>query len=78
MPTVLRDGPYRFFFYAGDGGEPRHVHVARGKGVAEFWLDPVRIQRSNRLRRPEILRVQHMIEANHKLLVEAWNDYLEN
>ena len=54
------------------------LHVARGKGVAEFWLDPVRIQRSNRLRRPEILRVQHMIEANHKLLVEAWNDYLEN
>src|SRR5262245_19824181 len=29
MPTVLRVGPFRFFFYAGDGGEPPHVHVER-------------------------------------------------
>jgi hypothetical protein len=25
MPTVLRIGPYRFFFYSGDREEPRHV-----------------------------------------------------
>lgn len=29
MPTVLRVGPYRFFFYAGDRSEPAHVHVER-------------------------------------------------
>lgn len=34
MPTVLRVGPYRFFFYSGDGDEPRHVHVERGEGAA--------------------------------------------
>ena len=78
MPTVLRDGPYRFFFYAGDGGEPRHVHVARENRVAKFWLDPVRIQRSGGLRRHEMTRVQYIIEANHELLVEAWNDYFDN
>jgi hypothetical protein len=27
MPTVLRSGPYRFFFYSADRGEPPHVHV---------------------------------------------------
>jgi hypothetical protein len=29
MPTVLRSGPFRVFFYAGDGGEPPHVHIER-------------------------------------------------
>jgi hypothetical protein len=27
MPTVLKSGGYRLFFYSGDGGEPPHVHV---------------------------------------------------
>jgi hypothetical protein len=44
MPTVLRAGPYRFFFYAGDREEPPHVHVERDEKVAKFWLDPVRLQ----------------------------------
>ena len=29
MPTVIRSGPYRFFFYAGDRDESPHVHVER-------------------------------------------------
>ena len=43
MPTVLRSGPYRRFFYAGDGHAPPHVHVERDEGAAKFWLDPVRL-----------------------------------
>lgn len=42
MPTVLRSGPYRFYFYAGDRAEPLHVHVERDDAEAKFWLDPVR------------------------------------
>jgi hypothetical protein len=34
MPTVLRSGPYRFFFYSGDAGEPSHVHIERDGSVA--------------------------------------------
>ncbi len=26
MPTALRSGPYRLFFYSGDRHEPLHVH----------------------------------------------------
>lgn len=29
MPTIVRIGPYRFFFYASDREEPMHVHVER-------------------------------------------------
>jgi len=50
MPTVLREGPYRFYFYASDGGEPPHVHVQRENMVAKFWLAPVRFSEEWRLR----------------------------
>ena len=46
MPTILRVGPYRFFFYAGDRDEPPHIHIESDENVAKFWLDPVRLQRS--------------------------------
>ncbi|MBV8230031.1 MAG: DUF4160 domain-containing protein [Planctomycetaceae bacterium] len=46
MPTVFRQGPYRFFFYSGDRDEPPHVHVERDDCEAKFWIDPVRLERS--------------------------------
>jgi len=41
-PTVLRSGPYRFFFFASDRQEPPHIHVKRDDKLAKFWLSPVR------------------------------------
>ena len=35
-PTVLRSGPYRFFFFASDRAEPVHFHVARDDKTAKF------------------------------------------
>ena len=54
MPTVLRDGPYRFFFYVGDGSEPPHIHVERDRCEAKLWLAPVRLKRSRGFSRQEI------------------------
>jgi hypothetical protein len=38
-PTVLRDGPFRLFFFSREE-ERIHVHVAHADGEAKFWLDP--------------------------------------
>ncbi len=75
MPTVMRDGPYRFFFYSSDGDEPRHVHVERDNRIAKFWLDPVRLQRSGGMRRSEISDIEKLIEENKMTLVEDWDEY---
>ena len=75
MPTVLRIGPYRFFFYAGDGNEPQHVHVERENKIAKFWLDPIRLQHSGGFNRQEISHIQEIIQEYQIQLMEGWNEY---
>ena len=75
MPTVLRVGPYRFFFYAGDRGEPPHVHVERDDDEAKYWLDPVTYVRSIGFSRRELNTIQGIIEENEQQLLDAWNEY---
>ncbi|HWX41487.1 MAG TPA: DUF4160 domain-containing protein [Blastocatellia bacterium] len=75
MPTVLRNGPYRLFFYAGDRDEPPHVHIERDRNVAKFWLNPVRLQDSGGFSRMELNRIQKLIEQNRETLLRRWDEY---
>ena len=75
MPTVLRSGPYRFFFYAGDREEPPHVHVERDDCEAKFWLDPVRLDWSHGFGRHELNRIEKAVEENEEHLRETWNAF---
>ena len=75
MPTALRQGPYRLFFYASDGNEPRHVHVEREDNIAKFWLEPVRLQDSGGFRGSELLRIERLVEEHRLELVRAWDDF---
>lgn len=75
MPTVLRVGPYRFFFYSGDSHEPPHVHAERDHRVAKFWLNPVRLARSGGFGRTEIRDIGRLVGEHRSELLEAWDDY---
>ena len=75
MPTVLRYGPYRLFFFASDRDEPSHIHVERDDNVAKFWLDPVRLQSSGGFPRAEIRQIEQIVMENQQTLLEAWNEY---
>ncbi len=78
MPTVLRDGPYRCFFYSGDREEPPHVHVERDFSVAKFWLDPVRLVSSGGFRRSEIGNVQKLVEEHQGELSRSWDEFFND
>jgi hypothetical protein len=75
VPTVLRSGPYRFFFYSGDRDEPPHVHVEREDRRAKFWLDPVRLQHSGGLGRAEIVRLRALVQEHSEFLLRAWYEF---
>jgi hypothetical protein len=78
MPTVLRVGPYRLFFYSGDAHEPPHVHVAREDSVAKFWLDPVRLAHSRGFRRAEGAHRRRLVGEHAEELLEARHDYFDD
>lgn len=67
MPTVLRIGPYRFFFVSLDYDEPPHVHVKRENMVAKFWLEPVALQKSGGFSRFELNRVARLVNDNRQV-----------
>jgi len=75
MPTALRVGPYRFFFYSSDGGEPRHVHVQRDDALAKVWLDPVRVEHSVGFSASERRSVRSIIAEHRRTLVGRWDEY---
>ena len=78
MPTVLRIGPYRFFFVSLDFNEPPHIHVKREKMVAKFWLDPVALQLTGGFRRRELSEIAKMVFEKQEFLLEQWNEFFGN
>jgi hypothetical protein len=75
MPTILRVGPYRFYFYSHETNEPPHVHVDRDSQSAKFWLNPVSLSRNLGFAPAELRRVQSIVEEHRALFLEAWHGY---
>ncbi|MGQ0629270.1 MAG: DUF4160 domain-containing protein [Phycisphaerales bacterium] len=75
MPTVLRDGPYRFYFYSHEGTEPPHIHVDRDDQSAKFWLQPVALARNLGFNAPELRTIERLVTQHQAHLLEAWNDF---
>jgi hypothetical protein len=75
MPTILRDGPYRFYFFSHEPNEPPHVHVDRGDCSLKAWLDPVEQASSRGFRSHEINGIIRLVELNGERLLEAWHEY---
>jgi hypothetical protein len=75
MPTVLRSGPYRFYFYSHEPNEPAHVHVDRDDLSAKFWLDPVQLAANLGFRAHELRTIQSMVTENRARFLEAWNEF---
>ena len=78
MPTILRIGPFRFFFYSNEQGEPAHIHVQRDRMLAKFWLDPVSLAGSTRFSARDLRKVEGLVVENRDLLMERWNEYFSS
>lgn len=75
MPTVLRIGPFRFYFFSHEPNEPPHVHVDRGPASLKVWLEPVEVARNRGFRAHEIGGIVAMVEEHRKALLEAWDEH---
>ena len=77
MPTVLREGKYRFFFFSNEGAEPRHIHVESDDKYAKFWLDPIDLAKSVGYKVSELGEIRELIRDNIRLLKEKWDAHFD-
>jgi hypothetical protein len=75
MPTVLRIGPYRFFFYSNEGQEPAHIHISAGGDEAKFWLGPVTLAANHGFAARFLNELERMVREHEQEFVEAWDEY---
>ncbi len=75
MPTLLRIGPYRFFFYSNDRQEPPHVHVERDRAEAKFWLAPARLVWSRGFRQHEVNEIEAIVIDHEREWGGIWDEY---
>jgi hypothetical protein len=76
MPTVLRVGPYRFYFYSNEGNEPPHIHVKVNRDIAKFWLSPIELSSNYGFRAHDLNKIEQIIGEHKIKLLEAWDEYL--
>lgn len=75
MPTVLRIGPYRFYFYSHEPNEPPHIHVDRDNLSAKFWLDPVQLARNIGFSPRDLRAIERMVVEHQQEIQEKWDGY---
>ena len=78
MPTVLRYGRHRFFFFSNEGNEPLHIHVETAENYAKFQLNPVALVKSTGYNAKELRELRELIEENRYLFMEKWHEYFGN
>jgi hypothetical protein len=78
MPTVLRAGKYRFFFFSNERREPRHIHVESGDNYAKFWLEPIDLVKSVGYKERELGEIKEFIRENIDLLKAEWDAHFNS
>lgn len=78
MPSVLRVGPYRFFFYSLEDHEPPHIHVESADKVAKYWLNPASLASNHGFRSHELTHLRTLVVEHKSLFEEAWHVHFGN
>ena len=75
MPTILREGPYRVYFYSHEGNEPAHVHVYHDGNVAKVWLSNLAVAANYGFAAHELNAIIRLVRAHRDELLRAWHGY---
>ena len=74
-PTILKIGPYRFFFNSREEIRP-HIHVSCPAGVAKFWLEPiVSLASYYRLSPRELRQIENIVREHEDDFKSAWDQH---
>lgn len=75
MPTVLREGRYRFTFFSNENREPPHIHVKADDDQAKFWLDPIELAANYGFKAHELNEMERIIRQHRDEFLETWYEH---
>lgn len=78
MPTVLRIGPYRFYFYSHEPNEPPHIHIDKYDLSAKFWLKKITLAENIGFAKNELNALRKLVEEHEKLFLDKWYGYFNS
>lgn len=52
-----------------------HVHVARDRKAAKFWLAPVRVEYNHGFTKAELAKVTALVREHEAAIQRAWHEY---
>ena len=75
VPTVFREGSFRFFFFSRE--EPRiHIHVTHTDGEAKFWLEPaIELAINQGLNSKQIADALSLVKQHQEEILNAWKSH---
>ncbi|QQE64618.1 hypothetical protein GFS31_12990 [Leptolyngbya sp. BL0902] len=77
MPTILKIGPYRFYFFSREESRV-HIHVSCADGEAKFWLEPnLELATNHKLSKTQLKQIEQLIEEYRDDFRNAWNNHFK-
>lgn len=81
MPKIMQIGRYVLFFWAGEDGEPIHVHVAvkrPAEDSTKIWLlkngGVMMANNNSGIPDKDLRKLQKFVALNHSRICEAWRN----
>ncbi len=71
MPTVYREGPFRFVIWPNDH-QPPHVHAYNSDGRCVIRIESGTVREAGTVRIPDIAIAVRIVRQNQALLLDAW------
>ena len=72
MPTVFRDGEFRFYFFSREETR-KHIHVSSPNGEAKIWLEPeISIAKVIELSNQDINKILKLVELHLEEINDFW------
>lgn len=78
MPTIFNIAGYKIYFYANEGNEPCHVHIAKGKGASsKVWIEPeIKLAHNNaRISKKDLKNILEFLKVSKDDILTAWQGF---
>ena len=76
MPTIHREGSYKFRFYSLENNEPPHIHVWSTAGQMKIWLnDDLEVEECYGIPRHEWRKILEIVAKNKQTFLTKWYEF---